>query len=65
MPYEPWVHEELRQAGYDRRCAEFDHCDLCGQSLYPFDTYIELEGKKYCEDCITRNTHHTSDLEMN
>lgn len=61
---DPAVQEDRRQAEYDAKCAAFHRCNECGGSLYPYDTYTELDGNLYCEKCIQRNTHLVDNLEV-
>jgi hypothetical protein len=62
--YEADHQAEAREAEWDRQCEDFPHCAKCGGSLYPYDTYTELGGQLYCENCVERNTHSTADLEV-
>lgn len=62
--YDPAVQEDRRQAEYDAECEAFPHCDECGGSLYPHDTYTEIGGHLYCEKCIRLNTHLVDNLEV-
>ena len=57
------VQEGQRQAEFDAKCEAFPHCDECGGSLYPYDTYTELGGRLYCERCVSRGTRLTDNLE--
>ena len=58
-----WQAESL-EAVFARKCEAFPHCDQCGGSLYPHDTYTELSNRLYCEKCVTRGTHSVCDLEV-
>lgn len=62
--YDPVIQEEQRQAEWDAKCEAFPHCDECGGSLYPHDTYTEIGGHLYCEKCISNNTHLVDNLEV-
>ena len=61
---DPAVQAEIREEIWDEKCETFPHCDECGGSLYPYDTYTELDGKLYCEDCVSNGTHDTESLEV-
>lgn len=58
------TREERQQAEYDAKCEAFPHCDECGGSLYPYDTYTEIGGQLYCERCVSRGTRLIDDLEV-
>lgn len=60
---EPHQEEELRQFLHDRKCESFPTCDNCCESLYPFEEYFCLFGKRVCPDCVRSNRHYTFDLE--
>ena len=62
--YDPAVQEDRRQAEWDAKCEASPRCDECGGSLYPHDTYTELDVKLYCEKCVYLHTHSTDDLEV-
>ena len=36
----------------DDRGVPRHYCDICGQELYTSDSYYNIDGVKYCEDCI-------------
>lgn len=61
---EPYEQEEARQAEWDRKCATAPRCDHCGSSIYPHDTYLEIEGMIFCEPCVAYSTHCTDELEV-
>ena len=62
--YDPITQEDRRQAEHDTACEAFPHCDECGGSLYPYDTYTELGERLYCEKCVKHNTHLVDNLEV-
>lgn len=62
--YDPAVQEDARQAAWDAKCDAFPRCEECGGSLYPHDTYTEIGGKLYCEECIRQHTHSVDNLEV-
>lgn len=64
MP-EAYEQEEMRQLEWDRKCAAAPRCSCCGGSVYPYDTYSELDRFIFCEKCMSGfNTFCTEDLEL-
>ncbi|MBE6925024.1 MAG: hypothetical protein E7466_07315 [Ruminococcaceae bacterium] len=61
---DPATQAELREEAWDEKCEAFPHCHQCGGSLYPYDTYTELDDKLYCENCVSNGTHCTDSLEV-
>ena len=64
---EPEVHEEKHGFTHgpfekiyccplcgDTNFVETYQCDLCGYCI-DTDTYVEIDGHKYCENCFTIN----------
>lgn len=60
---EPYQEAERREARWDAKCAAAPRCDACGGSVYPFDTYLEIEGHIFCARCVELFTRSTGDLE--
>ena len=58
---EPYMQEERNQLRWTARMARMPRCCHCGRRIWTV-TYTELDGKKYCEDCIRRNTRMSDDL---
>ena len=61
---DPILDEERRQAEWDAKCAAAPRCCRCNGSVYPHDTYLEIEGMIFCERCVRHNTRNTADLEV-
>ena len=65
---EPYEEEERRQAEWDRKCgwlcAAAPRCCHCKGSVYPHDTYLEIDGMIYCEPCVACGTKYVDDLEV-
>lgn len=61
---DPILDEERRQAEWDRKCAAAPRCDHCGSSIYPHDTYLEIEGMIFCEPCVAYGTKFVDELEV-
>lgn len=59
---EPWREAELREQAWDRKCAEYPVCDICGESVYQYDTCLVIDGKIYCKSCIEENTNFVEDM---
>lgn len=61
---DPIRDEEQRQAEWDAKCAAAPRCHKCNGSVYPHDTYLEIEGMIFCEPCVAYSTHYTDELEV-
>ena len=61
---DPILDEERRQAECDRKCADAPRCCRCNGSVYPHDTYLEIDGMIYCEPCVAYSTKYVDDLEV-
>ncbi len=61
---EPYEEDERRQAEWDRKCAASPRCNKCNGSIYPHETYLEIDGMIYCEPCVAYGTKYVDDLEV-
>lgn len=61
---DPIRDEERRQAEWGTKCAAAPHCCHCNGSIYPHDTYLEIDGMIYCEPCVAYGTKYVDDLEV-
>jgi hypothetical protein len=61
---DPIRDEERRQAEWDAKCDAAPKCCHCSRSVYPHDTYLEIDGMIYCEPCVTYGTKYVDDLEV-
>jgi hypothetical protein len=61
---DPIRDEERRQAEWDRKCDAAPRCCHCNSSIYPHDTYLEIDGMIYCEPCVAYGTKYVDDLEV-
>ena len=61
---DPIRDEEQRQAEWDAKCAAAPRCCHCDGSVYPHDTYLEIDGRIYCEPCVAYGTKYVDDLEV-
>ena len=60
---DPIRDEERRQAEWDAKCAAAPHCNCCGGSVYPHDTFVETSNNLiFCEKCF--NIFYVDDLEV-
>ncbi len=58
----PYELADQKESEWDRKCATAPRCNSCGGSIYPYDTYLELDGVIYCEKCVNLNTHSIDNL---
>lgn len=61
---DPVRDEERRQAEWDCKCDAAPRCCRCNGSVYPHDTYLEIEGMIFCEPCVVYGTKYVDDLEV-
>ena len=61
---EPYEIAEEQEREWDKTCEAAPHCDCCGNSIYPYDTYVQIDGHMYCERCVRGHTYYTDDLEV-
>ena len=61
---DPIRDEEQRQAEWDAKCAAAPRCCHCNGSVYPYDTYLEIEGMIFCEPCVAYGTKFVDELEV-
>lgn len=61
---DPIRDEERRQAERDAKCAAAPRCCHCNCSIYPHDTYLEIDGMIYCDPCVAYGTKYVDDLEV-
>ena len=62
MNREPYQEAEQREFRWDVKCSTAPRCDCCGGSVYPYDTYLEIDGHIYCEKCVNQNTRFIEEL---
>ena len=62
--YDPIRQEEARQAAGDRLVENLPRCCHCNGSVYPHETYLEIDGMIYCEPCVAYGTKFVDDLEV-
>lgn len=61
---EPFEEEEARQAKWDRKCDAAPRFHKCNGSIYPHETYLEIEGMTFCEPCVAYGTKFVDELEV-
>ena len=61
---EPWMGADWREKRWDDKCTAAPYCCHCKGSVYPHDTYLEIDDMIYCEPCVRRGTRNTDDLEV-
>lgn len=63
MPNEaPWMEADQREKRWDDKCAAAPCCCHCKGSVYPHDTYLEIEGMIFCEPCVAYGTKFVDEL---
>ena len=61
---EPFEEAEAREFSWDEKCDRYPRCERCGGSIYPYETYLEIEGQIYCEHCVEQCTRFVDDMEV-
>ena len=56
------AQEEMRQIKFEQRCSAAPKCDCCGNSVYYFESCLNINEQFYCEECVDSHMELTREL---